>query len=528
MPNISLYGVGKVGIIKDIPAHELNPLAWSEGKNIVFRDGKIKRRNGQAQIFGSILTSFPHWLMFAFTPLNSFWMYSSLTRMFATDGATHVDITRASGDYGTQKEHLWNGGILTGIPVITNNVDVPQAWTPVSLSQDLVDLPNWPATDRARVIKPFKNFLVAMNITRSSVNFPHMVMWSHPADPGAVPVTWNKADPTKLAGEVEIGEELPGVIEDALTLRDTMIIYKTNSIWGMQFIGGNNVFRFYSIMNYSGLLSAHCVASIMEGRAHVFATGDDFLLFDGQNTKSVLDRKWKTYVEQNLEQESAVHAFVISVPGTNEAWFCFATTGVTWPNVAIIWNWREDTLAFRELPTDFTFATTGALSGEGDNWDDDSGTWDSDSEFWDVVRFRANFFGIVGTQLTPNRIIQLDVGQTFAGTNYTSNVQREALSIVGQDRVTGEVKSDPSVRKLVTRVWLKARGAPFEVRVGGQETVDDAITWLDWQTFTPGIDMKYLDFVINTPLIAIEFSSSVAGEWTIEGYNIELVPTSNL
>lgn len=528
MTIVPFHQVGKQGIIKDIPGHELPPGPWSDGKNIIFRDGKIIRRGGQAQVFGAISTSFPHWMMFAFTPINAFWMYSSLTQMFATDGATHVNITRASGDYNTQPESLWNGGILTGIPIITNNVDVPQVWTPVSLSQDLVDLPNWPATDRARVMKPFKNFMVAMNITRSSVNFPHMVKWSHPAEPGAVPSSWDHTDPTVLTGEVEIGEELPGVIEDALALRDMMVIYKTNSVWGMQFIGGQSLFRFYNILNFSGLLSTHCVASVLDGKAHVLASTDDFILFDGQNTKSLLDSRWKKYIEDNLEEENSNLAFVFSVPQTKEAWFCFPTLTNKWPNVALIWNWREDTITLRDLPSTFTYATIGALSAEGDAWDDDLETWDSDTEFWDVVRFRPNFFGIIGATLTPNRLIQLDIGQTFTGTQYTSFVQRVGLAVTGQDRVTGQIKSDPTVRKLVTRIWLKARGSPFQVRMGIQETVDDGITWTAEQTFTPGGDQKYLDFSMNTPLIAVEFSSDVAGEWTIEGYDLELVTLGNL
>jgi hypothetical protein len=528
MPPLPFYSIGKQGLVKDIAAHELPPLAWSDGGNILFRDGKIVRRAGHEEVLGTPLST-PYWLMFAFTPVNAFWMYSSLTKMYATDGATHVDITRTvGGNYGTQEKLLWHGGMITGIPVITNNVDVPQMWNPVNLSTALANLTAWPATDRARVIKPFKNFLIAMNITRSSVNFPHMVKWSHPAVPGSVPSTWDVADPTKLAGEVEIGDQLPGIIEDAYSLRDMLVIYKTNSVWGMQYIGGNSVFRFFPILSYSGILSAHCIAEIKEGRAHIIATADDFIVFDGQNTQSVLDERYKKFIEDNLEPESSDRSFVFTIPKMKEAWFCFPEIGETWPTLALIWNWQENTITVRDLPANFTFATIGALTGVGDNWDADSGTWDSDSEFWDVVQFRANFFEIVGSTFTPNKLLGLERTQQFNGVDYTSYVQRTGLAVTGRDRVTGEFKSDISVRKLVTRIWLKAHGSPFQVRLGGQEDVDASVVWDAWQTFTPGSAIRYLDFTVNTPLIAIEFSSSVGGEWTVDGYDLELVPLGSL
>lgn len=527
MPPVPFYMAGKVGIIKDISDHELPPFAWSDGDNIQFRDGKIVRRGGHEPVLGTPAVA-PYWLMFAFTPTNAFWVYSSLTKLYATDGASQIDITRSvGGDYSTNANILWNGGILTGIPVITNGVDVPQMWTPVALSQRMQNLSNWPATDRARVIKPFKNFLVAMNITRSGTHRPHMVKWSHPADPGSIPVSWDHTDPTRLTGEVEIGDELPGQILDALPLRDMMVIYKDNSVWGMQFIGGNAIFRFFPILTYSGLLSTNCVAHIREGRAHIVATADDLIVFDGQNTQSVLDERWKKYIEDNLEPETADNAFVVSIPRSKEVWFCFPEIGQEWSSRALIWNWQENTISTRKLPADLTFAAIGALTGVGDNWNADSGTWDSDSEFWDVTQFRANFFELAGSVFSGPAIFGLEKSQQFNGVDYESFVERKGLAVIGQDRVTGEIKSNIGIRKLVTRIWMKARGSPFQVHVGGQEGIDEAVTWMTPQTFTPGVS-KYLDFTVNTPLIAIRFDSEIAGEWVVDGFDLELVTLGGL
>lgn len=520
MVSLPFYMAGQIGIVKDIADHELPPLAWSDGENVIFRDGKITRCSGNEPVLGTP-TVVPYWLMFAFTPTDAFWLYTSLTKAYATDGASHADVTRAvGGDYGTLPGPLWNGGILSGIPVITNGVDVPQSWSPVSLGQKLVNLPNWPATVRCKVLKPYKNFLVALGVSKSSTFYPHLVKWSHPADPGAVPSSWDETNPALLAGEVEIGDEQPGQIEEALQLRDMLVIYKTNTVHGMQFIGGNSVFRFFPILNYSGILSTHCVALVREGRAHIVATADDLVVFDGQNTESVLDERWKKFIEDNLEAANADRSFVVSVPRFKEAWFCFPTTSNTWPNMALIWNWQENTITARELPANLTFMTIGALTGSGDTWDMDPLLWDSDAEFWDVTKFRANFFELTGSQISPSTLLGFNRTQQSNGVDYTAFVERRGLAVTGRDRVSGQFKSDIGVRKIVNRMRIKAKGSPFQVKIGGQEYVDGPVVYLPAQTFTPGVD-RYLDFVVNTPLIAIRFESSVAGEWTIDGYDLE-------
>src|SRR5882672_3565656 len=226
MPKLPLDGVGKIGIVMDVEPHELNPLGWSDGKNIRFRDGKIIRGTAAQQVLGTPL-GVPYWLKAIFTNTDAFWMYSSLTKMYVSDGATHAEITRTSGgDYTVNDRRLWNGGILTNIPIITNGNDVPQMWLAPGLGTDLANLSNWPSGDRVNVIKPYKSFLVGATLTRGGVLYPNVIKWSHPAAPGAVPVSWDETDPTKLAGEVEIVDGVQGQIRDAFELRDILVIYK--------------------------------------------------------------------------------------------------------------------------------------------------------------------------------------------------------------------------------------------------------------------------------------------------------------
>ena len=48
---IPVQGVDQVGIIQDVPAHTLPPNAWSDGRNIRFKDGSVHKREGSVVQF---------------------------------------------------------------------------------------------------------------------------------------------------------------------------------------------------------------------------------------------------------------------------------------------------------------------------------------------------------------------------------------------------------------------------------------------------------------------------------------------
>lgn len=531
MPTIPFYSAGQVGIIKDVSPHELPPNVWSDGLNMKFHDGKAIRRDGDQQIYPNHLGR-PFWAALTYTTTNVYWLYADMNRLYLTDGAAHAEVTRASGIYGDLNlERLWSGGMFQGIPVFTNGNDIPQYMPAIALSNDFVDLVNWPVGDRANAIRPFKNFLVAMVITRGGATYPHMIKWSHPADPGSVPTSWDHTDPSKLAGERDLVDDFPGGIREALILRDMLVIYKDNSVWGMQYIGGTQVFRTYQILTGLGIMGSKCVASINEGRQHIFAASDDLIKFDGQNTESVLDKKWKTYLETHIDPNVRDRSFVFALERTNEASFCYPEVGHTFPNMALIWNWKEDTITQREVADEISSAALGPVAISGDPWDLDLATWNSDTTVWDLAQFRSSHFDILatrpGTSLGTSKILQLGTTQQFSGVDYRAFVERTDIPFVGQDRMSGAFKADFEMRKIYTRVWPRIEGAPVQIQLGAHEALGEPVVWGAVQTFTPGVD-RYLDWTINGRLGAIRIESNVAGAWTLHGYNMQIEPLGEL
>lgn len=525
MTRVSIHNVGAIGVVKDLPPHTLPPEAWSAASNVRFQDNKAIKFKGFEDVLGAPSAA-PYWAMNVVDQTTAFWIYASLTKLYATDGTTHAEITRTvGGDYSTTADQLWHGGVLGGLPVITNGVDDPQAWASLSLASDMADLANWPANYVCQVIRPFKNFLVALDITKSGTRYPHTVLWSHPADPGSLPSSWDTADATKDAGEFELNDSNAGIIKDGLALGDLFFIYKEQSVWALQFVGGQFVFRNLPIFQGLGILTAGCVTTFDQGRQHFACNGERLYVHQGSSPTFLGDRRTHKFLQANLDETNAMRSFCVANPREHEVWFCFPENGATYPSMALVWNSRDNVIGVKELDPEVPHIAVGfGTEGSGDStWDSDSGTWNSDTTTWDERLFVGHILGLVQSNVTDTKLQRLDMTNQEAGTNMTATLERTGLAISGRDR-QGQPKVDFGIRKLVTRVWPKIDASgPINVYVGSQEKEKDAVTYSAALPFDPSTD-EFVDCCAEGRLIAIKFESTTDVSWELEGYDIEVVP----
>lgn len=528
MALVPITSVGRIGVNKDLPAHLLPPEAWSDSLNVRFHEDSAEKIKGHRAVFDPPTVA-PLWALDVRTASSQFWTYGSLGDLYSVDNAgTHTKLTRASGGYSAQEDFLWNGGLLGGVPIVNNGFDDPQYQATVGSGTLFEDLANWPAATLAVVVRPFKSFLVALNVTKPLGTFPHMVKWSHPADPGTIPISWDETDPTLDAGETELTDVSAGIIRDGLGLRDIFVIYKDSATWGMQFIGGQFIFRFFPILTTSGILADHCVSTIPPGTQQFVATGEDIIVHDGQQARSVIDRRTRRFLNNQMSPDNFRRSFTFSDVKNHEAGLAFPTSGSTWPNLMLIWNWREDTVHFRET-ADVSFAVDGIIEEASQTaltWDSAVNTWDSVDRAWGQETFSALDRGLLLLDPVNTKLYEANRTNQFNAVNMTAFVERTGLAIVGRNRV-GEPIVDMGRRKLTKRIWVRAEGDPFEVSVGDQEELGGAVTWQPSQTFTPGVD-TYLDFCANGRLLAVRFESTGDVAWKLNGYDLEVEPLGEL
>lgn len=519
VPHIEIHHAGRHGIIRDMPAHLLPPEAWSDGGNVRFNDDKAIRFKGHEAAFDPP-TIAPYWLLQCPTARDINWLYAGLADVYSYDNGAHTRISKSAAAYSANAIDMWNGGILGGIPVINNGEDVPQMWNPISSGTNLADLSNWVATEKTRVIRPFKEFLVALNLDKNGTLYPHMVKTSHPALIGAVPSSWDETDTAKDVTEYELTDVDTSPIRDGLALKDVFVIYKGRSTWGMQWIGGQYIFRRFPMFMASGILSTHCVSALPDGMRHFVMTGDDLVVHNGQEARSVVNRFWRQYINNNMDTTNFDRSFTFINSLRTEAWFCFPLTDSTWPNVAVVWNYDTGAIGQRTL-ADTSFLAAGVVDDlDNTQWDQDTASWASDDDPWNREEFGPQGRDILAADPTNTKLFQFDKTNQFNGTSFTAFVERQGLALVGQDR-EGNPKVDFERRKLLRRIWPKATGDAISVKVGSQDVLGGTVTWETAQTFTPGTD-EYLDFTTNGKLLAVHFTSAADGHWELHGYDVDI------
>lgn len=528
---VQIYNTGSLGIIKsqDMPSHELPPEAWSDGQNVTFRDGKAVRVLGHDEVFND-LTVAAYWLLEVPYLGSSFWIAAGLTDVECVTGGVVANIGTG---FTPTSEGLWNGGILGGVVVMNNGVDIPQYWDAIATTGNLQNLTNWDSQYRCAIMRPFKNFLVAMNITKditlaTEVNYPNRVFVSQPAEPGTLPSTWNFADETKDVVDNQLSDADNGEIIDGLDLSDEFFIYKKGSTWKMQYIGGVFVQKFIPVFD-SGAMCLNCVAKLPPDgkgrtRGHFVWTGEDLVVHNGQQMTSVIDGKMRNFIKNNLDANYFYRSFCVANVAKKQMWFCFPETGNHYASLAVTYNLIDGAIGVRSL-SNVAYIGTGIIdeSGSQQLWDNVATAWDSiGTRVWNSQVLTQFTRGMLAADPVQSKVFRLENTDQFDGVNITSFLERKGITMIGRDRL-GQPQLDFTRNKIIQRVWPKLSGGVVSIKVGVQDTIDGAVTWSNPTTFDPATD-QYVDPdpPPNGRLPAIRIDSTAQTGFELTGYDIEM------
>lgn len=512
-----------VGILTDPNPSDLPPASWSEGRNVRFKNGKVMKSQGHDPVFGKLPGDrSPRFAMPYLSDMTPFWFVASRDKIYRTEGTVYLDVSRVGDGYNAGQANPWNGGFLSGVAILNNGYDVPQYVTTFG-GNEFKDLPNMWEVDtagdpvdvskvwRAKVIRPFKNYLVALNITKNSVQQPTVVKWSSPADPGNIPYTWDEGDPTNDAGENPLADTA-GAIVDGKKLRDQFIIYKEDSVYTMRYVGGVYVFQFQQLFDDVGMISPNCAAEF-DGKHFVVGQGDVYV-HNGVQKRSVIDGKVKNYLFNAIKAGSNYSVFVVPDYSNTEMWVCFQSTAESvtdgFCDRAAIWNWADDTWTFRDLPQ-VVYGTYGVVDPrEPDNWNEDNRVWDTDTTVWGNATYNPAKNKILLVSSYNKATYVLGDTSLFGSEPFTSTVLRSDL-----------YGGDDLHIKNVTSITPHIRGnGVCQVYVGASMLQDSSARWQGPYPYVIGRDHK-VDCRVSGRYIGIRFDFDSEGEWELNGYTIE-------
>lgn len=510
MTMIPVKAVGAIGVNRDLSEHELPNNAWTDASNIRFLDGAAYQFGGHSQVYGTPSATPQH--VFACNIAGArYWIYATASKTYCVSNPagvnTHTDITHATPRTGVVNQ--WTSCVLGGVPILNvgDASKVPMFWDKV-LANKFVDLTNWPASTYCKSLRVYKNSLIALNVTKTTTNYAYMVKWSHPADPGAVPASWDQTDATKDAGEFDLSDG-NDIIIDGLALRDSFIIYKENSVWRMDYTGGPYVYRFSKVLGISGAMNRNCIVEI-DGQ-HLVLTGSDVIVHDGQSSRSILDKMTRRDLFKSIDVDNAGLCFVFNNPFYNEAFICYPAIGDTSCTKAVVWNYKDNTVSFRSLPN-VNHAAWGPIDNNlSGTWASDSDSWDSDVTSWngpDPVPPTARTL----LASADTKLFMMDNNASFDGVIPTAYLERRGLSFDAPD----QIKLVKSIRPRISGI----AGSTVTIKIGGSDDPYAEPTYTS-MTHTIGSTVSD-DCFVSGRYIAVRIESGTAYRWRLDSYDLDV------
>jgi hypothetical protein len=498
------------GIAPDQPGWNLPDGTWSDARNVRFRDGAVERMDGHDQALGD-LSATALWAAQINSGTTVYWAYGSKTALYATDGSTHANVGSASFNVGD--DLAWNGGPYNGYMVANCGSVAPVTWAP-ALANKAEPLVNFPAGVTCKVIRAFRNFLVALRITDGGVYNPRLMRWGSSALAGALPSSWDYTDPANDSGIAELAQTSDALV-DCLPLRDVNFVYKEQHTWLMEYVGGSSVFGFRQVFSNIGMLAEDCAASFRTG--HLVLTDTDVVIHDGNQAESVADGRMRRWLFNRISTSRYKRCFVVANHRAREAWVCFPEAGYDWCNLAAVWSWTDGRWTVRELNQPLTFAASGVVpSGAATTFDGSTGTFDEATGAFDDAKYSAFQSRLLMLDSTAMRAYQSDGGPLFGGATPTCYVTRSSLNL----------GRDADRHKRVLRVFPKVLGTTGEVvnvYVGARSITDGSVSWRGPYPYAIGVDRK-VDVRVTARLIDIRFEYAGTGTFRLFGFDVEFDP----
>jgi len=410
--------------------------------------------------------------------------------IYQYDGANWTNITGDPVDDGTDAR--WSGGWLAGAVTMANRKAVRTFRPGIDadsqpMQYDPADGSTWESKNyHAETFRPFREYMLAGNVTQDGAEYPSRIQWCAPVEPGQVPNDWVPLAENR-AGARDIADT-PGDIIDMHPLRDSMLVYKRDSVHTIQWVGGNSVFSVRRLTTAKGIHARDCIVEY-NGR-HLCQGIEDIFTVDGNTAHSLiwgrLKRSWLADRDPDRSLNNSVSLDVVN----QEVLFWYvsknAPVGYTYPDKALVLSLRNNSFFIRDYSAEIPHAIYTL----------------------DVVNQDSANLVFHAINRTGGQLLDLESASDRLGGSVPFYFVRTGLfSDPGHDWIQ------------VDRAKLQVTGQPVTIKLGDQVAVDATPTWRGNFVVDPATDYK-TDARANGNLIAYHVSGNTQTDWQICNLNL--------
>jgi hypothetical protein len=535
MATFPVRRLGSYGIVTDShPSDIENVGTFTSGVNVRFKNGRAAR-GPVCRTIATLPVEPGH--VFAIPPGASGYDevvvvsedFGSVQRL---NGNVWEDLT-PDEHAGSSSTQTITSCFLGGVAYLNRETHAPICKRPGDSTFGL--MPNWEENDRCRVLRSYKDQLVALGVTKDGNFFPTMVKWSDFSFFGEPPGSWDPTSTTNSAGE-NIVNEMQHAIVDGMGLRDSFILYCTASVWLMDYIGGNDIYGFRKLFDEVGVISPNCVAQV--GGLHYVFDRNDIYVHDGVQPKSIADSRVKEFIFDALDYSKAHLCFVQHDARLTEVRFSYPSgdtlLGAYHPtngcNRQAVYNYSNDTWTFYDVPNVVGCTKSALISGA--SWDTDPDiTFDDVGGFWLTSEGDLDRHCLFVTRsdaengFAAPKLYGFDL---ISGGRLTQPIALEALRPAFLER-TG-IDLDDMGKNLTQYIHLQGIYPQVAVDIpadsywqfGAAEIVGQAPTWTQPTPFDPTSETK-IDINEAGKYLGYRFYCGGMGDFQLSGFDVQTV-----
>lgn len=505
--DLEIGSINQGGIVLDIAPYDLSPQIFSYAENVEFT------KQGVLPLLEPIL--FPVTLPPGKSVLHAepatvnggikIVVFFCEDAVYILDKGELVDVTPV----GLGASRLWSVVQFNGYVVACNGVNYPYYLDFYNYTAQLATLPNWPTSVLPKLLGSLSGCLFAFGNGSQYLFSDQFVLWSNIAELGQLPSDYDFTDPTSRAGITNLPNYEYFV--SVVLLGQTLILYRSNSVYSVRFVGGNAVFAFQQAFSDKSLLAEKAVAT--KGRLHFCVDQGEFYVHDGITTQE-FDAKPVSdyfYSNVNLDRLCLVQMFYDKVQ--DKLHLVYPSKNSTVCDFDLFYNFSTQTWSLDKVPA-CSYVGPVFLPNAEDNltYDELEGTylqWSGtyELEYGDLTRPSLSYFG--------NKVYTLD-----GATQYKlSLLRRNLVAYTVQDQ-SGATTVKRNLQVLITELWPKLYDGTVSFRIGFSEKPLSAVGWSDWLLAD---DFK-LDFFESGRYLHIEIKNESRQYFNLGGYMLRARP----